>query len=291
MKQADLMAKLKTLYEQLPRQERLAAGFVLDHPQEVAVMSMREQSRIADVPPSTMTRLAKRLGFGGYDELRDVFIATIRRQGLEYESRVPGLVAMKKTQGEDSLLRDLAGTTLAHIESLCQQDNLAAILRTGKLLSEARTIYCLGLRSSFPVAFHFHYISSWFTANVQLIEGGGESGIMTLMHDIGPKDVLLVASLAPYARRAVTLTRYLAQQRVKIAAITDNASSPLARLATETIIVKKKTTSFFDTITPALLVSELLVALFAANARVDIQSAVKKTEEQLWAAGEWWSLN
>lgn len=129
MKQADLMAKLKTLYEQLPRQERLAAGFVLDHPQEVAVMSMREQSRIADVPPSTMTRLAKRLGFGGYDELRDVFIATIRRQGLEYESRVPGLVAMKKTQGEDSLLRDLAGTTLAHIESLCQQDNLAAILR------------------------------------------------------------------------------------------------------------------------------------------------------------------
>ncbi|KEA52911.1 RpiR family transcriptional regulator [Mangrovibacter sp. MFB070] len=290
MEQAEIIAKLKTLYEQLPRQERQAANFVLDNPQEVAVMSMREQSRQAGVPPSTMTRLAKRVGFTGYDDLRAVFIATIRGKDNEYESRVPGLVAMNK-QGEASLLRNLAGTTMLHIESLCQQENLESITRAGKLLADARNIYCLGMRSSFPVVFHFHHVSSWFASNVRLIEGAGESGMMTLLHDIGPKDVLLVVSLAPYSRRAVVLTRHLAQQKIRIVAITDNASSPVARLASETILVKKKTTSFFDTITPALLVCELLVALFAANARVDIQSCVKNTEEQLWATGEWWGLN
>lgn len=89
----------------------------------------------------------------------------------------------------------------------------------------------------------------------------------------------------------MALTRYLAQRKIRVVAITDNASSPVARLASESILVQKKTASFFDTITPALLVSELLVALFAANARIDIHSAVKRTEEQLWATGEWWSLN
>lgn len=290
MEQAEVISRLKAMYEQLPRQERQAASFVLDHAQEVAVMSMREQSRLAGVPPSTMTRLAKRLGLGGYDALREVFIATVRAKSSIYESRVPGLVAMNK-QGEDSLLRDLAATTQAHIETLCRQENLESMIRASRLLADARTIYCLGLRSSFPVVFHFQHVSAWFANNVRLIDGAGESGMMTLMGEINAKDVLLVVSLAPYSRRAVTLARYLAQRKIRVVAITDNASSPVARLAAESILVQKKTASFFDTITPALLVSELLVALFAANARTDIHSAVKRTEEQLWATGEWWSLN
>lgn len=290
MNQSEVTAELKAIYEDLPRQERLAASFVLEYPREVAVMSMREQSRLAGVPPSTMTRLAKRIGLTGYDALRESFINTIRAKGNVYESRVPGLVA-KNQQGDDSLLRDLIGTALANTESLYQQENLESITRASKLLGDARTIYCLGMRSAFPVVFHFHHVSSWFTNNVQLIDGAGESGVMSLMRELGPKDVLLVVSLEPHARRTVTLCRHLAQKKIRIVAITDNASSPFARLANESILVNKTTTSFFDSLTPAFLVTEILIALFAANARVDVHAAVKKTEQQLWEVGEWWSLD
>lgn len=290
MEQTDVVSTLKDIYEMLPRQERLGASFILEHPQEIAIRSMREQARLAGVPPSTMTRLAKRIGLTGYDDLREIFITSVRAKSNVYESRVPGLVAMNK-QGEQSLLLDLAETTKAHIDILCRTENLEAIARTSKLLADARTIYCLGLRSSFPVAFHFQHVSGWFANNVRLIDGPGESGTMGLMGDISQKDVLLVISLAPYSKRAITLSRYLAKRKIRVVAITDNASSPVARLAIESILVQKKTTSFFDTITPALLVSELLVALFAANAPVDIHSAVKKTEEHLWSTGEWWDLN
>ena len=291
MDQLALCQAIKAQYDSLPRQVRLAASFVLDHPQEVAVMSMREQARLAGVPPSTMTRLAKRIGLTGYDDLREVFVNAVRAKGHAYGSRVPALVEMKQKIGESSLLLDLANTTISHIQSLCQTDNLAGIVRAAKTLSAARTIYCLGLRSSFPVAFHFCHVASYFQHNVRLVEGAGESGVMSLMSNTGPKDALLVCSLSPYSRRSVALTRYLSQQKVKIIAISDNASSPVARLACETILVKKQTTSFFDTLTPAFLVSELLVALMAATARVNVRASVSETEEKLWAMGEWWSTD
>ncbi|MEA9391903.1 MurR/RpiR family transcriptional regulator [Acerihabitans sp. TG2] len=291
MEQLELCQAIKAQYESLPKQVRQAASFVLDHPQEVAMMSMREQARLAGVPPSTMTRLAKRLGLSGYDALRAAFVNTVRARGSEYGSRVPALMAMKMKVGEISLLTALADTTTSHIQAMCQGDNLASIVRAAHTLANARDIYCLGLRSSFPVAFHFSHIASYFKNNVHLVEGAGESGIMSLMSSMGQKDALLVCSLSPYSRRSVALTRYLSQQKVKIVAITDNASSPVGRLAGETILVKKKTTAFFDTLTPAFLVSELLVALLAAIAKGDVRTLVSQTEEKLWAMGEWWSVD
>ncbi|XBS71616.1 SIS domain-containing protein [Acerihabitans sp. KWT182] len=129
------------------------------------------------------------------------------------------------------MLQDLADTTTAHIQQLCRPEGLAAIVSAAKTLSAARDIYCLGLRSSFPVAFHFCHVAAYFQHNVHLVEGAGESGIMSLMSNLGPKDALLVCSLSPYSRRSVALTRYLSQRKVKIIAISDNASSPVARLA------------------------------------------------------------
>ncbi|MFP9229011.1 MurR/RpiR family transcriptional regulator [Pectobacterium cacticida] len=286
-----LCQQLKQTFDALPKQERMAASFVLDHPQEVAVMSMREQARLAGIPPSTMTRLAKRLGLSGYDEIRQIFANAIQVKGYEYGSRVPALVEMKRKMGESSLVLDLANATISHIQTLCQDENLASIVRAARILAEGRTIYCLGLRSSFAVVFHFTHISAYFQENIHLIDGAGESGAMSLMRNIGAKDVLLVCSLSPYSRRAVSISRYLAKQKVKIIAITDNASSPVARIASETILVKKQTTSFFDTITPAFLVSELLVALLAASAKVNVRESVNRTEDTLWEMGEWWSLS
>ncbi|WP_410014697.1 MurR/RpiR family transcriptional regulator [Sodalis sp. C49] len=291
MDQLTLTQAINAQYESLPKQVRLAARFVLDHPQEVAVMSMREQARLAGIPPSTMTRLAKRLGLKGYDDIRAVFVNAVRAKGYEYGSRVPALVEMKQKVGESSLLLELANTTAGHIQASCRDDNLAAMVRAAAILAQARDIYCLGLRSSFPVAFHFCHVASYFKDNVHLVEGAGESGVMALMRTLGPKDALLVSCLSPYSRRTVALTRYLSQQKVKIVAISDNASSPVARLAGETILVKKKTASFFDTITPAFMVSELLVALMAATSKVDVRALVSETEETLWAMGEWWSVD
>lgn len=283
-------AHLKQQFDTFPRQERAAASFILDNPHEVAVMSMRDLARLANVPPSTMTRLAKRAGLPGYDALRDLFIDSLRGHGSAYGSRAHGLVALKQRVGEHRVIEGMANNAIDHIKALCNPDNLVSISRAVKLLAGARQVYCLGMRSSFGVAFQFAHLASYFGNNVRLVEGAGESGVMSIIHQASSRDVALVCSLPRYSRRLITLTNFLRQQGVKVIAITDSVTSPTARLAEHTIIVKNQSPSFFDTIVPALLVSEILVALMSANTKPDIETAVTRAEEKLVSLGEWWDL-
>ena len=68
-------------------------AYVLDHPEDVALLSMREQARRAGVPPAAMTRFAQRLGYTGYDELRGLFAASIRGRVSDFGVRAGELAA------------------------------------------------------------------------------------------------------------------------------------------------------------------------------------------------------
>ena len=69
--------------EQIIRQEfsSLSSGmkrvgrYVIAHPEDVALLSMREQSRRAGVSAASMTRFAQKIGYSGYDEMRDLLAA------------------------------------------------------------------------------------------------------------------------------------------------------------------------------------------------------------------------
>ncbi len=286
--QPQLTALIKQRFDHLPRQVRQVAAFVLDHPHEVAVLSMREQARLAEVPPSTMTRFAKALDLEGYDAVRDVFKASLRARGNEFGSRAQGLVELHQRIGEAALAADMVHKAQSQVASLAEGEAMAAIVRAAKLLSSAREIYCLGLRGSFPVAFQFAHVCEFFARNVTLVDGAGESGIMKIMHQPSSRDVALICSMAPHSRRAMAIATHLERAGVKLVVITDSASSPMARIATEAIVVPNKGPSFFDTLLPAFLVAEILAALMAATARIDIKSQIADTEKKLWGVGEWW---
>lgn len=285
-----LCSLLKQQFETFPRQERTAASFILDNPREVAVMSMRDLARLANVPPSTMTRLAKRVGLSGYDDLRALFIKSLRGQNSAYGSRAQELVALRQRVGEHRVVQDMANNAIEQINAMCSPENLDSILQAVTLLAGARQVYCLGMRSSYGVAFQFSHIASYFAKHVRLVEGAGESGVMSIINQTSNRDVALVCSLPRYSRRLIMLTNYLNQQGVRIITITDSLTSPTARLATETIIVKNQTPSFYDTVVPAMLVSEILVALMSATSSQNIEAAVTHTEEKLLSLGEWWDL-
>ena len=290
MNQPQLTALIKQRFDSLPRQVRRAAAFVLDNPHEVAVLSMREQARLIEVPASTLTRFAKALDLPGYDSIRDIFKSGLRERGNGFGSRAQDLVELNQRIGEEALAMELASNASAQIQSLCSVDTMTPVVRAARLLSSAREIYCLGLRGSFPVAFQFAHVSEYFARNVTLIDGAGESGIMKIMHQPSSRDVLLICSMSPHSRRAMSIATHLQQAGVRLVVITDSASSPLARIAAETILVPNKGASFFDTMVPAFLIAEILLALTAATSKINIKSHIADTEKKMWGVGEWWGL-
>ena len=98
-------------------------------------------------------------------------------------------------------------------------------------------MFCLGRRSSFSVAYIFHYVRSLFGEASVLIDSAGTTGVDSL-RSITKADVLLAITVSPYVRETVETARYAKSRGARIIAITDSDLSPLANLADQTIIVR-----------------------------------------------------
>src|SRR5438067_5930563 len=70
-----LAALIRARFSELSPQFQMGAGFLLDHPDEVAVSSMRKVAERAQVQPASLVRLSQQLGFPGWNELRNLFVA------------------------------------------------------------------------------------------------------------------------------------------------------------------------------------------------------------------------
>ena len=62
-------ARLAERLDELTPELRKAAAYVLEHPNDVGVSSIREIADAALVKPNSFMRMARAVGFEGYDEL------------------------------------------------------------------------------------------------------------------------------------------------------------------------------------------------------------------------------
>jgi DNA-binding MurR/RpiR family transcriptional regulator len=68
-----VIAALTAVFPDLPPALQAAARYIIDNPREVGVKSMRTLATRASVHPNAFVRLARQIGFDGYDEMRERF--------------------------------------------------------------------------------------------------------------------------------------------------------------------------------------------------------------------------
>jgi DNA-binding MurR/RpiR family transcriptional regulator len=282
MGDAALVGLLKSGFDGLSPQLQEAARWVIDHPADVALLTAREQARRAGVAPATMTRLAQRIGLKGYDEIRKLYAEAVRRRPESFRARAEELLQRRDTEGDAALVHDVFSSLAHHLQALTSAESIERFTAAAKLIAGAERVFCLGLRSSFAVAYIFHYVRSLFGASSVLVDGAGGTGV-DLLRTIGSADVMLAISVKPYTRHTVHAARYSRARGVSIVAVTDSEMSPLAALAQETLVVRTETPSFFHTMAPAFATVECLAALVAARRGSQTLAAIAASEKQLAA--------
>jgi len=287
MENGPLAELLVERFETMPPQLRVAARFVLDHPKDVALMSMREQAQQAGVSHSTMMRLARWLGLEGYEDMRSLYARALREASARGTTRqaIGGA-------GETgySVAGVVADSLAAQISSLGEYTSAMQIIAAADVLQRSRRLFGLGSRAAYPVASHFAHLMSLLADDDRTVavvtEMAGQG--LDALRRAGRGDMVLAISVAPYERATIEMARQSARQGVSVVAITDSSVAPLARIAQETIIVTSNSQSFFSSMAPAFAAVELLVALMAARSEPDAAERVRQSEEQLAAFGIYW---
>ncbi len=279
-----LDTRLKADFEKLSPQLKQAARWVIDHPTDVALLSLREQARRAGIAPATLTRLAKRLGLSGYDKLRQVYADALRRRPDNYPDRAEELLLRRDSEGDSALVQDIFGALAVHLQNLSSPNAVERFAAAAASIVSAERVFCLGQRSSFAVAYIFNYVRSLFGSNSVLVDGSGGSSLDTL-RTIGDGDVLLAISVNRYVRHTIAAAKFARERGARIIAITDSEISPLIALADDIILVGTETPSFFHTMAPAFAAAECLAALVAARRGKETLAALEDSEQQLAAFG------
>ena len=274
--------RLRAGYERLSPQLREAARWVIDHPDDVALLSTREQAKRAGVTPATLTRLAQRLGLSGYDNVRKLYADAVRRRPDSYRGRAEELVTRRDREGDAALVQDIFASITQHLQNLSGPGSVERFAAAADTIARAERVFCLGLRSAFSVAYIFHYVRSLFGSNSVLVDGAGASGI-DVLRSIKRGDVLLAISVRRYVRHTVDAVKYGKARGARIVVITDSELSPLSPLADNAIIVQTETPSFFHTMAPAFAAVECLAALVAARHGPTALATLEASEDQLAA--------
>ena len=282
MDQGPLTEAIIKAFETMSAQLQTAARFVLDHPRDVALLSMREQARRAGVQPATMTRFAQSLGLEGYDEIRTLYAAAVRDGDLGFSAKAGKQVMSQKLKGDKALAADMLASLARQVERLASPDSLERLVAAAEALASARRVYCLGLRSSHSVAWHVHYVLSLIGERSRFLDGIAATGSDSLA-GATPDDVLLVASVHPYTKLTVDLAEYAASRGVPIVAITDSEVAPLAQMATHAVLVPTESPSFFHAMSPAFVVAEILGAIVAGRGGDEALATLRDKDAHLAA--------
>ena len=287
--QAAVSKALEQRFEALSPQMKKAAGYLMEHPADVALYSMREVAKRAAIPPGTLLRLSSNLGFGSYVALREVYQNGLRGgQGeVPFSERARDLQRSARAKSGADLVRRVAATEIENIEKTFTANEQATLDRVVKLIESADRVYVLGQRSCFPAAFFCNYVLQVFRSTSVLLDGHGGTFVDEL-RGIRRRDVLIAISIQPYTAEVIRAAEFARREGASVVAITDSRLSPLRSRATESLLTVTRSASFFHSILAVLALIQALIALLAARGGDRTLAEIARSEKQLeWFHAYW----
>lgn len=218
-----LMTQIEQQHANMPKRLREIGNFVLGHPEAIALSTLAELAAETDIATSAFVRFAQTLGFDGFSQMQALFRQQVRSSWPQYASRLSDMADVDPADHFEAL-------SVSAVESINRLSNTVSMehLETAvRKLTDAETIWFAAGGRAKPVTVYMSYVLTKLGIRSQEFrEAPAEA--MRELNLVGPRDVLLVVSFAPYGELTVKLAQEAASRGVKIISITDTMVSPVA---------------------------------------------------------------
>jgi DNA-binding MurR/RpiR family transcriptional regulator len=260
------------MHDLTPGQQE-TARFLLENPKDAAFLTAAQVGERVGVSESTVIRFASALGFDGYPGLRAAVkdllmerLSTLERIG-EYSAQEAGSLFHKAIESD----MDSLGSARAAVD-------VEAIERLGVEIAGAESVFIVGHRSSKALAYYLFYYLSWFFPAVELLE---PETALEKITGAGRKTLVIGISFPRYATWTVQMLRYARKKGLKVTAVTNDYSSPLAVPSELVVTVPWNPLSFIDSFTAPVSVINCIILAAARTLGDDARKKLAELEE-LW---------
>ena len=266
----------------LPMRLQEVGRFVAANDYDATTRSMRELAAVAGADPASFTRLAKALGYSGWDELRAALTEARRpEQSQPFSARTR---ARRRGPNADiSLVADKLEAEAAGLSRI----SASSVAGAARALHGARRIWIAGFRSCRGVAELLNYQLRLFRPDeVQLVGGSGPEDL-----DLGAfhqGDAVVVIGFAPYSTASVLTARAAHESDATLVAISDTMTAPMAEGAEHRLLFESASSpGFFPSLTGAIAIAQSLAAVTFALGGVAAKRRLEETEIRLAAMSQY----
>lgn len=269
-----VLDRLADELEALSPEAKKAATYVLEHPQDVGVSTVREIAEAAQVKPNTIVRMARQVGFEGYDDFRAPFREEIRR-GATFPDRARWLQETAATGAMGALYAEMVGTALRTIEETFAGISAEELQVAARTIWNARRVFTLGVGVNNTNAQNFTYLASTAMVEFFAIPRPGSVAIDDLAF-ADERDVLIAITCKPYRSEVVDAISVAKEQGLKLVGISDSPASPLITGADHGFVVNAETPQFFPSSVSTIALLETLLSFVVAEATPEIIGRVER---------------
>ena len=270
-----VLNRLSEEFETLTPEAQKAARYVLENPHCVGVSTVREIAEFANVKPNTVVRMARQVGFDGYEDFRAAFREAIRSGSAGYPDRARWLQDVSKKGALGGLYAEMVGSAIRNIEDTFAGIDEPALKAAAEAIWSSRRVFTVGVGVNNANARNFTYLASTGMVEFYAIPQAGSNPADDIAWADG-RDVLIAMTCRPYRREVVETVRIAREQGMTVIAISDSPASPIAMAAQHRFTVSVDTPQFFPSSVSTIALLETLLSFVIAVASPEIVERVEK---------------
>ncbi|MBO9629616.1 MAG: MurR/RpiR family transcriptional regulator [Shinella sp.] len=230
----------------------------------------------ADVSNPTVVRFANKLGFEGYPEFQAALLSEVQER---MSSPLSMLDTRKPSLEQENFYQYFLRASIHALEASMQMlppDDFEAAIDAAADLN--MRVHCLGGRFS-------GFLAGLLWSHMKQLRGetrwinGSQADQVDQLVDLGKRDVLFVYDYRRYQIDTIRFARQAAKQGARIVLFTDRWVSPIAEIASVTLMAPVDTVSPYDTMVPAIAQTEALIAGLTARLANQSRGRIERMEE------------
>lgn len=270
----ELQKRIAAHFPQLSSKQKQVARFILDNEYFVAFASVNTVGQKTGTSAATVVRFCQAIGYEGYVDLQ----AAIREQLPRYPTYVQkvesGLATATPT---DEMLKRVFATDTSNIARTADLINAAVFDEAVAEMCRASGILVVGGGLCAPPALFLAHSLRMMGFPARVVTTGGVPLALELS-DLKPTDLLIGISFWRYLRGTVEAMYKAKEIGAPRIAITDNALSPLARLADYSFLVAAEGVAHnLSPVAPMSLINAFIAAL-ALRAPDQVLKALQRVD-------------
>ncbi|WP_299818825.1 MurR/RpiR family transcriptional regulator [uncultured Jannaschia sp.] len=254
----ELIERIDAVAPGLPKRLRQCATFTRRHLHLLAVSTVADMARAAEVAPSVYIRFCQGLGFSGYSEMQALFRERYSEFRPDYSVRFANLregASPDAAPGVDRLIADFAESGHKSLLRLRNTVTSSAADRIASDMAAARVVHLVGARRAFAIVANMAYLLDKMGVETQVRPA---AGLIATQAALRPGDIVFAVTFAPFSQETLGFAREADAAGIVVHGLTDDESGPLAEVARALLVAREDEVAGFRAPTAAIALSTAL---------------------------------